>query len=140
MKRKIIYLCLIIGGLAGCQGSSRKNYNQEQTTYPSNLDNKYTAPTYPTIQQPPIIQQEYTTHSVTPDDAYQEGYDNGYEQGKADGRRGLSHGSGYDDSCDYYDYFETRYEEGYEEGYDDGYNEGSSEFEEEDDEDNEEDE
>lgn len=35
-------------GLAGCQGSSRKNYNQEQTTYPSNLDYKYTAPNYST--------------------------------------------------------------------------------------------
>lgn len=142
MKRNISYLYLVICILTGCQSSGRQNYNQEQSTYPSSLDslvNKFAVPSSPVILHTPIIQQEYTPYSVTPDDAYQEGYDNGYEQGKEDGRRGLSHGWGYDDSCDYYDYFETRYEEGYEEAYDDGYNDGSSEFEEED-EDSEEDE
>jgi lipoprotein len=140
MKRNILYLFLTIGVLTGCQGSGRKDTYQENTTYPSNLDDKYPAPTYQNTQQSPTIQQDYTANSVTPNDAYQEGYDNGYEQGKEDGRRGLSHGSRYDDACDYYDYFETRYEEGYEEGYDDGYSEGSNKFEEEKDEDSERDE
>lgn len=109
------------GGLAGCQGSSRKNYNQEQTTYPSNLDYKYTVPNYST-----------RVHNLFGYPRWSLSW-GGDEQGKSDGSRGLSHGSGYDDSCDYYDYFETRYEEGYEEGD----NEGSSEFEGEDDEEDE---
>lgn len=82
MKRNILYPFLTIGALTGYQGSGRKDTYQENTTYPSNLDDKYPAPTYQNTPQSPTIQQDYTAHSVTPNDAYREGYDNGYEQGK----------------------------------------------------------
>lgn len=76
------------------------------------------------------IEDDYSSSSFTPDDAYEEGYDYGKEQGRNDGRNGRSHGYGYDDSNDYYNHYETRYCEGYEEGYDDGYASGIDEYEE----------
>lgn len=54
MKVNILYLFLTIGALMGCQGSERKDTYQENTTYPSNLDGKYPAPTYQNTPQSPL--------------------------------------------------------------------------------------
>lgn len=134
--------CVIVGiafiamNISGYQPSSHNfsSYKNNVYTTPAPKTNNTTYPNYSSSQtqsHTPIYEEpvQSSSHSFTPDDAYDEGYENGYEHGKYDGLRGKSHGYSYDDSNDYYNYYESRYLEGYESGYDEGYYSGYSDYE-----------